>query len=46
MIQLPRTVYVTGKDFGDDGKLKDPEVIDRVGIFVDEFVEIGGKLLG
>jgi NAD(P)H-dependent FMN reductase len=46
MIQLPRTVYVTWKDFCDDGKLKGLDVIERVEVFVDEFIDIGGKLLG
>lgn len=45
MIQLPRTLYVTGKDFGDDGEFKNPDVIERVGVFVEEFSEIGEKLL-
>ncbi|MEE2700218.1 MAG: NAD(P)H-dependent oxidoreductase [Bacteroidota bacterium] len=43
MIQLPRIVYATGKDFKND-KVSNPEVKERIKLFAEEFAEIGKKL--
>ena len=45
MIQLPRIVYATGSDF-EELELKNEDVIERIGVFVEEFNDIGGKLAG
>ena len=44
MIQLPRIVYATGKDFTDD-KVSNPDVKERIKLFTTEFAEIGKKLI-
>lgn len=44
MIQLPRIVYATGKDFTDD-KVSNPEVKKRIHLFATEFATIGKKLI-
>lgn len=44
MIQLPRIVYVVGKDFEGD-KLVDENVLERVNIFCNEFISIGKRLV-
>ena len=44
MIQLPRIVYATGKDFTDD-KVSISEVKERIKLFATEFVTIGKKLI-
>ncbi len=44
MIQLPRIVYATRKDFIAD-KISNPEVKDRIELFVTEFAAIGQKLI-
>ena len=43
MIQLPRIVYATGKDFADD-KVLNNDLKERIIQFVEEFIAIGGKL--
>jgi hypothetical protein len=44
MIQLPRIVYATGKDFEDDTKSND-DLKDRIKLFAEEFSSIGKKLI-
>lgn len=44
MIQLPRIVYATGKDFTED-QLKNKNVIERLDVFSEEFITIGKKLI-
>jgi len=44
MIQLPRIVYATGKDFTEDD-ITSKEVIDRIHVFSDEFNTLGNKLI-
>lgn len=44
MIQLPRIVYASKKDFL-DGDLCNESITERLGLFVDEFTLIGNKLL-
>ena len=44
MIQLPRIVYATGKDFEED-KVNNKYLIDRLDIFSEEFNTIGRKLI-
>jgi FMN reductase len=44
MIQLPRIVYATGKDFTED-QLKNKNVIERLDVFSKEFITIGKKLI-
>ena len=44
MIQLPRIVYATGKDFTEE-KITSMEVTDRINSFSKEFYSIGKKLL-
>lgn len=44
MIQLPRIVYATGKDFTDD-KVSNSEIKERIKLFATEFVTIGKKLI-
>lgn len=43
MIQLPRIVYATGRNF-DNGKIISEDIIERIDLFVEEFCEIGNKL--
>ena len=43
MIQLPRIVYATGKDFTKDD-ITSKEVIKRIQVFSDEFNTVGNKL--
>lgn len=44
MMQLPRIVYATGKDFhGQD--IVSQEILERCSVFADEFAGIGKKLL-
>jgi FMN reductase len=44
MIQLPRIVYTTGKDFTKD-EITSKEGIERIQLFSDEFNTIGNKLI-
>jgi hypothetical protein len=44
MIQLPRVVYATGKDFTED-TITSKEVLERIELFSEEFHTIGNKLL-
>ena len=44
MIQLPRIVYATGKDFQED-RLANKDVMKRLDIFTEEFYNIGSKLI-
>ena len=44
MIQLPRIVYATGKDFIDDSIIE-KKVIERLDIFTKEFISTGRKLI-
>ena len=44
MIQLPRIVYSTGKDFEDD-IISNDNLKDRMKLFVEEFTTIGKKLI-
>ncbi|MAW21253.1 MAG: hypothetical protein CMD16_02515 [Flavobacteriales bacterium] len=44
MIQLPRIIYVTGKDFTKDVITSD-EVLERIKVFCKEFNIIGNKLI-
>ncbi len=44
MIQLPRIVYATTKDFKKD-KINSIETENRIKLFAEEFYRIGGKLL-
>jgi len=44
MIQLPRVVYATGKDFTEN-TIRSKEVIERIELFSEEFHTIGNKLL-
>jgi|TARA_B100000768_G_C11234851_1_gene356762 NAD(P)H-dependent FMN reductase len=44
MIQLPRIVYATGKDFT-ESSIKSKELLERIEIFSKEFHTIGNKLL-
>lgn len=43
MIQLPRIVYATGKDFTED-TITSTEVLERIELFSEEFHTIGNKL--
>ena len=43
MIQLPRIVYATGKDFKEDIIISS-EVLERIALFSEEFHTIGNKL--
>ncbi len=44
MIQLPRVIYATGRDFeGDD--IANADLKERIGVFAQEFYTIGQKLL-
>lgn len=44
MMQLPRIVYATGKDFK-EGIITSTEVLERIELFSEEFHTIGNKLL-
>ena len=44
MMQLPRIVYATGKDFKED-IISSTEVLERIDLFSEEFHTIGNKLL-
>ena len=44
MIQLPRIIYATGKDFSKD-EIKNNDVIERINKFCEEFYSIGRKLI-
>ena len=44
MIQLPRIVFATGKDFKED-VISSTELLERIELFAEEFHKIGGKLL-
>ena len=44
MIQLPRIVYATGKDF-EGNIISNDDLKDRIKLFVEEFTIIGGKLI-
>ena len=44
MIQLPRIVYATTKDFKKN-KINSIETENRIKLFAEEFYRIGGKLL-
>ena len=43
MIQLPRIVYATGKDFKEN-TITSTEVLERIALFSDEFHTVGNKL--
>ena len=43
MMQLPRIVYATGKDFTED-TISSTEVLERIELFSEEFHTIGNKL--
>lgn len=45
MIQLPRIVYASGKDFHQQ-KISSPDLKERIKLFTEEFKSIGRKLLG
>jgi len=45
MIQLPRVIYATGKDFNDDA-ISNMDLKERIGVFGEEFYSIGQKLIG
>ena len=44
MIQMPRIVYATGKDFSDD-EVTNTALLERLDIFSEEFSTIGRKLI-
>ena len=44
MIQLPRIIYATGKDFKED-IISSSELLERIELFAEEFYSIGRKLL-
>jgi len=44
MIQLPRIIYATRKDF-EENNIKNKDILDRIDIFSDEFISIGEKLI-
>ena len=44
MIQLPRIIYATGKDFEED-KVNNNDLIERLDLFSEEFHKIGSKLI-
>jgi hypothetical protein len=43
MIQLPRIVFATGKDF-DKNKIISKDLIKWIELFTSEFIDIGEKL--
>ena len=44
MIQLPRIIYATGKDF-EENNIKNKDILARIDVFSDEFISIGEKLI-
>lgn len=44
MMQLPRIIYATGKDFKKN-RVSSPELIERIKLFATEFSAIGRKLI-
>ena len=44
MIQLPRIIYATKRDFKNN-KLTSKDIKERIGVFCNEFIEIGQKLM-
>ena len=44
MIQLPRIVYATEKDFANE-KTPSKDLLKRIDIFTNDFYSIGNKLL-
>ena len=44
MIQLPRIIYATKKDF-ENNKLTSKNIEERIDVFCNEFIEIGQKLM-
>lgn len=44
MIQLPRIIYATGKDF-EENNIKNKDLLERIDVFSDEFISIGEKLI-
>ena len=44
MIQLPRIIYATKKDF-ENNKLTSKNIKERIDVFCNEFIEIGQKLM-
>jgi len=44
MIQLPRIVYATGKDF-EENKVNNKDLLERLDVFSEEFNTIGKKLI-
>lgn len=45
MIQLPRVIYATGKDFQDE-TISNQDLLERISTFSNEFKNIGQKLIG
>ena len=44
MIQLPRIIYATKRDFKNN-KLTSKDIKERIGVFCNEFIEIGQKIM-
>ena len=44
MMQLPRIIYATGKDFEED-KVRNRDLLERLDVFTKEFLTIGEKLI-
>ena len=44
MIQLPRIIYATKKDF-ENNKLTSKNIKERIDVFCNEFTKIGQKLM-
>ena len=44
MIQLPRIIYATGKDF-EENKVNNKDLLERLDVFSEEFNTIGKKLI-
>ncbi|MEE2954360.1 MAG: NAD(P)H-dependent oxidoreductase [Bacteroidota bacterium] len=45
MIQLPRIIYATSKEFNEENKISNPEIKKRLKNFAQEFYTIGRKLI-
>ena len=45
MIQLPRIVYASKKDFNDRGVIDSKNLTERLDLFSEEFISIGNKLV-
>ena len=45
MIQLPRIVYASRKDFNNQGVISSENLIERLELFSEEFVSIGSRLV-